>query len=290
MPRWEPPTEQIIEQPKPKRWPVVVLLLAVLGVALAGLWMLYRRQHAALRGNALPIAMNVRSNLSTAQDSLEVVVSWDIDSHSSVVRRVDSIRVEVGLGDGRQSQTRVSSSEQRTDTLRLPAPAAGETASGYSCVATVQAARLSRETCTPWQYVRPTAQLQTAPVVPAPDSAHQPDSAHKADSARARRHQSAKAVEPVVAHVVIQPEGQQVDPDVGGKCSAWQQRHPNLNVWIEVNREAVPDCTGPNGKPTVAKFCAFAVLTDGRRVKTASSINDAYCEQLFQAWVRQRVA
>jgi hypothetical protein len=281
MPRWEPPTEQIIEQPKPRRWPVVVLLLAVLGVAVGGLWMIYRRQHTALRRDSLPIAMNVRSELATAADSLQVIVSWEIDARSSVVRRVDSIRVEVGLGDGRQSQTRVSSSEKRTDTLRLPAPAAGETAAGYSCVATVEAARLSRETCTPWQYVRPTAELQTAP--PARDSA-------SPDSTRGKRRQSAKAAEPAVAHIVIQPEGQQVDPDVGGKCAAWQRRHPGFNVWVEVNREAVPECTGPNGKPTVAKFCAFAVLTDGRRVKTATSTNDAYCERLFQTWVRERVA
>ena len=264
MPRWEPPIEQIIEPPKPKRWPFVVLLLAVLGVAVAGLWMIYRRQHAGYRGG-----------------SLQVIVSWEIDLRSAVVRRVDSVRVEVGLGDGQQSQTRVSSSEQRTDTLRLPAPPAGQTAAGYSCVATVQAARLSRETCTPWQYVRPTAELQTAPAGP--------DSASASDSV-ARRRQSAKAAEPSVAQIVIQPEGQPVDPDVGGKCSAWQRQHPRLNVWIDVNREAVPDCTGPNGKPTVAKFCAFAVLTDGRRVKTATSANDAYCERLFQAWGRERVA
>lgn len=281
MPRWEPPIEQIIEPPKPKRWPFVVLLLAVLGVAVAGLWMIYRRQHAGYRGGSLPTAMNVRSELATAADSLQVIVSWEIDLRSAVVRRVDSVRVEVGLGDGQQSQTRVSSSEQRTDTLRLPAPPAGQTAAGYSCVATVQAARLSRETCTPWQYVRPTAELQTAPA--------RPDSASASDSV-AKRRQSAKAAEPSVAQIVIQPEGQQVDPDVGGKCSAWQRQHPRLNVWIDVNREAVPDCTGPNGKPTVAKFCAFAVLTDGRRVKTATSANDAYCERLFQAWVRERVA
>src|SRR5690242_19084812 len=281
MRRWDPPTEQIIEQPKPKRWPFVVLLLAVLGVAVAGLWMIYRRQHAAYRGGSLPTAMNVRSELATAQDSLQVIVSWDIDLRSAVVRRVDSVRVEVGLGDGRQSQTRVSPSEQRTDTLRLPAPAAGETAAGYSCVATVQAARLSRETCTPWQYVRSTAEVQGAP--------RPPDSTSTSDSARGRR-QSARAAEPTVAHIVIQPEGQQVDPDVGGKCAAWQRQHPGFNVWIDVNREAVPDCTGPNGKPTDAKFCAFAVLSDGRRVKTATSSNDAYCERLFQAWVRERVA
>jgi hypothetical protein len=284
MPRWEPPTEQIIEPPKPKRWPFVVLLLAVLGVAAGGLWMIYRRQHTALRRESLPTAMNVRSELAAAQDSLQVIVSWDIDLRSAVVRRVDSVRVEVGLGDGRQSQTSVSSSEQRTDTLRLPAPAAGQTASGYSCVATLEAARLSRETCTPWQYVRPTAELQTAPPGPGPDTAS------ASDTARRNRRQSARTVEATVAHIVIQPEGQQVDPDLGGKCSAWQRRHPELSVWVDVNREAVPDCTGPNGKPTVAKFCAFAVLTDGRRVKTATSSNDTYCERLFQLWVRERVA
>jgi hypothetical protein len=276
MPRWEPPTEQIIEPPKPRRWPVVVLLLAVLGVAIAGLWMIRRRAHAALRAEALPTATDVRSELSTAADSLQVVVTWQI-STTSGGGRVDSIRVEVGLGDGRKSQTQVSPSDQRTDTLRLPPPAEGETAAGYSCVATVQGARLSRETCTPWQYVRPTAELPTAP-----------PAAADPDSAKPRPRRSAATAEPTVAHIVIQPEAQQVDPDVGGKCSAWQRQHPGVNVWIEVNREAVPDCTGPNGKPTVAKFCAFAVLTDGRRVKTATSSNDPYCEQLFQAWVRQR--
>lgn len=278
MPRWEPPTEQIIEPPKPKRWPFVMLLLAVLGVAIAGLWMIRQRQHAALRAEALPVATDVRSDLSTAADSLQVIVTWQISTLSGG-GRADSIRVEVGLGDGRESQTRVSPSDQRTDTLRLRSPAAGETAAGYSCVATVQGARLSRETCTPWQFVRPTAEQRTSP----------PAAVHP-DSARASPRRSAAAAEPTVAHIVIQPEARQVDPDVGGKCSAWQRQHPGLSVWIEINREAVPECTGPNGKPTVAKFCAFAVLTDGRRVKTATSSNDVYCEQLFQAWLRQRVA
>ena len=61
-------------------------------------------------------------------------------------------------------------------------------------------------------------------------------------------------------------------------------------MWIrgDVNREAIPG-TGPNGKPTVAQFCAFAVLGDGRRVKTENSTNDPYCERLFQIWSRERV-
>jgi hypothetical protein len=45
---------------------------------------------------------------------------------------------------------------------------------------------------------------------------------------------------------------------------------------------------GPNGRPTVAQFCAFALLTDGRRVKTASSTNNVYCERLYQDWIRER--
>jgi len=277
MRRWEPPIEQIIEQPKPRRWPFVVLLLAVLGVALAGLWMLRERQLAAFRAEALPMASNVRSELSAAGDSLEVVVSWQIAAAFGT-RRADSVRVEVGLGDGRESQAKVSPSDRRNDTLRLPAPALGETASGYSCVATLQAARLSRETCTPWQYVRPTAQLPTAP--PAAESTRTPGA----------KRASAPPPAPTVARIVIQPEGQQVDPDIGGKCSAWQRSHPGLTVWVEVNQEAIPDCMGPNGKPTVAKFCAFAILTDGRRVKTATSSNDSYCERLYQLWVRERVA
>ena len=88
---------------------------------------------------------------------------------------------------------------------------------------------------------------------------------------------------------MIHPEGQQVDPDVGGNCAAWQRRHPQESVWLEVNRTAVPDCTGPNGKPTVAQFCAFAVLDDGSRVQTANSAKNPYCDALFEEWIRQRV-
>ncbi len=271
MRRWEPPSELVIEPPKPRRWPFVVLLLAVIGVAVAGLWMIERRQHAAFRAYVLPVASDVRSALTGVGDSLEVVVSWGLPP-APEAGLPDSVRVEVGLGDGRESQIKLSSSSQRSDTLHLPIPPSGQTASGYSCVTTIQAARLSRETCTPWQYVRPSAS------VPVPS----------ADSAARRRPKAAAAAS--VAQIVVQPDGQQVDPDRGGRCAAWQRAHPDASVWVEVNRKAVPECTGPNGQPTVAKFCAFAILTDGRRVKTATSTNDEYCERLFQAWIRERVA
>jgi hypothetical protein len=40
----------------------------------------------------------------------------------------------------------------------------------------------------------------------------------------------------------------------------------------------------------VAQFCAFAVLTDGRRVMTISSRKVAYCDELFRRWSLERTA
>jgi hypothetical protein len=142
------------------------------------------------------------------------------------------------------------------DTSMLPAPAPGQTLAGTSCVAAQHLNDLITEVCTPWQYVRPTA--------------------------------SAQAGVAVAQRIIIQPSGLQVDPDVGGKCAEWQRTHPGQSVWIEVNQAAVPDCTGANGKPTVAQFCAFMVLEDGRRVKTANSANSSYCDELFVEWTRER--
>jgi hypothetical protein len=272
--RWEPPREQVVEAAKPRRWPTILLLMAILGVAVAGLWMIRRQLRPPPMGN-MAEAEDVRSVVSVVGDSLEVVVQWRLADSAGA--RPDSVRVEVGLGDGRESFAATTPSSQSTDTLRLRAPTAGETVAGYSCAAPMRGGRLARERCTPWQYVRPSAQAPTRPGEP--DSAKSP---------RSKRETAASHAAAVV-RIVIAPEGQQVDPDVGGRCAAWQRRNPERSVWIEVNQEAIPECMGPNGKPTVAKFCAFAVLADGRRIKTENSSNDAYCERLFQAWVRQRV-
>jgi hypothetical protein len=277
MRRWQPPVEQVVETPKPRRWPMVVLLLAILGVAAAGIRIIWKNSRPrSLAVSAAPVT-NVRSDVSSAGDSLDVVVSWLIEAPVAT-GRADSVRIEVGLGDGRESRNNVIPNERAVDTLRLPAPRPGESAIGYSCVAAVYGLRLSRESCTPWQFVRPLGQVQAKPVLP--------DSMTKRPT-RGRARGAAEA--PAVARVVVQPSGQQVDPDVGGRCAAWQRRYPTRNAWIEVNREAVPDCMGPNGKPTIAQFCAFAILTDGKRVKTENSANNPYCEQLFEAWVRERV-
>lgn len=279
MARWRPPEEQVVEAPKPRRWPLIVLLLALLGVAAAGLWMIRRRMRPP-RVGASATATDVRSDITIAGDSLDVAVSWRL-REDPAMGIADSVRVEVGLGDGRESDNRVSGAARSTDTLRLRAPGPGQTATGYSCVAAVYGSRLARESCTPWQYVRPSG----AP--PPPPAA--PDTTAKRSTPMAPS-TATTAAPPAIVRIVVEPDGQQVDPDVDGKCAAWQRRFPNRSVWIAVNRQAVPACTGPNGKPTVAQFCAFAVLADGRRVKLENSVNSPYCEQLFQAWARERVS
>jgi hypothetical protein len=213
-------------------------------------------------------AREVRSEVSQQGDSLDVIVAWTL-TKAPGQGAADSVRVEVGVGEGNQAQVISHSATQRSDTLRVAAPDPGETSQGYSCVATIIRGRLNHDTCTPWQFVRPSA---------APDTSRNTrGKKEKAPPPRAR-----------VAQVEIQPAGLQVDPDVGGRCADWQRQNPDRSVWIEVNRQAVAECTGPNNKPTVAQFCAFAVLTDGRRVQTRNSSRIPYCDRLFEDWSRER--
>lgn len=220
----------------------------------------------------LPDTEEVRSDVVPRGDSLTVAVEWEL-APLGTAAVPDSVRIEVGLGDGDIAQVSTVPIGSRADTVVVPAPGPGQTASGYSCVAAVRQGRLGREKCTPWQYVRPAA-------------------GRTADTAVAAK-PGPKASEPGVAgvsRIVVQPEGVQVDPDVGGRCAAWQRSHPGESVWIETNRRAVPDCTGPNGKPTVAQFCAFAQYSDGRRLPTSTSAAVPYCRQLFEEWSRERIS
>jgi hypothetical protein len=215
---------------------------------------------------------DVRSAIEQEGESLRVVVNWRL-----VLPRgpelAESTRVEVGISEGAQSQVSTVPANEHADTLRLTAPAPGQTAAGYSCVAAMTRGRLAPENCTPWQFVRPAAGQTPADSVPAPG----------AGKPRA----SAK---PKVSRIVVQPEGIQVDPDLGARCAAWQRQNPGRSVWVTVNRQAIRECTGPNGKPTVAQFCSFAILADGRRVKTVRSQQVEYCEELFRRWLSERAA
>jgi hypothetical protein len=202
---------------------------------------------------ALSHATEVRSAISEQADSLQVVVSWDL-TLSVPEGRPDSIRIRVVPERQEPGLRSVQGSIQLADTVYLPTPARGQTISGISCASAEHPGEAVEESCTPWQYVRPTAE---------------------------------PSVGGGVNQIVIRPRGLQVDPDIGGRCATWQRAHPDQSVWIVVNRTAVAECTGPNRKPTVAQFCAFLVLPGGRRVKSANSNNDSYCEELFVEWSRE---
>jgi hypothetical protein len=199
---------------------------------------------------------DVRSTIREAGDSLQIEVGWDL-TISEPEGAPDSVRVRV-IQDPTDILTLTQTGSQLADTAYIPAPKPGETVTGLSCVGAHHGVEEPlEEVCTPWQYVRPFATASAA-------------------------------AGPVFKQIIIQPSGLQVDPDVNGRCAEWQRNHPPDSVWIEVNLTAVPECTGPNHKPTVAQFCAFAVLPDGRRVKTRNSSNNRYCEELFVEWIRER--
>lgn len=246
----------------------LVLLLLFLTAAGAAAWYFLLRPPEVAPPRRVVHATDVRSNVVQEGESLRVVVDWRL-----VMPRgpelAESTRVEVGVNDGAISQVATVPANEYADTLRVPAPEPGQTTSGYSCVAAMTRGRLTPESCTPWQFVRPAAGRT------------------KADSAPARKPRTAAAE---VSQIVLQPEGMQVDPDLDARCATWQQRNPGRPVWVRVNRQAIEECTGPNGKPTVAQFCAFAVLADGRRVKTLSSEKVEYCDELFRQWSEERTA
>jgi hypothetical protein len=275
MPRRHTPVTNEIElPPRPRRWPLVLGALVFL-VACAA-WLFRERLFPPPPLVPKSNIDAVRSDVTQRGDSLDVVVSWTL-ADVPLGGMVDSVRVEVDLASSDTVRVAMLASSRRADTVRFGVPPAGQATAGTSCVSTLYLGRLSHERCTPWQFVRPSASTVTA------DTTTLDSAARK--SGRPQR--PAQVLR--VARIVIHPEGQQVDPDVGGHCAEWQRRHPRESVWIDVNRTAVPDCTGPNGKPTVAQFCAFAVLDNGRRVKTANSARSPYCEELFKEWIRQRV-
>ncbi len=234
----------------------MIYLLVVLGLATLMLNGALTDRPATVPLPALSQARDVRSTIWAEADSLQVEVGWDL-TMSEPGGMPDSVRVRVIPSSG-DTLTLTQLGAALADTARLAAPKPGQTASGLSCVA-AQHDRdsLIEEVCTPWQYVRPLA-------------------AAKSDA------------KPAATQIVVQPSGLQVDPDIDGKCAEWQRTHQNDSVWIEVNLTAVPECTGPNDKPIVAQFCAFMIMPDGRRLKTANSANNRYCDELFTEWIRER--
>jgi hypothetical protein len=189
----------------------------------------------------------VRATVEPFGDRLRVITRWHADG------AIDAVRVSVNpVGTAGTMSTRLSG--EAADTVIVDAPPSGGTHAGTSCVVPLRGGEAGTERCTPWQFVRPSAQSAAGDA----------------------------------AQIVVQPAGLQVDPDLDGRCASWQASNPGRSPWIEVNRRAVAACTGPNGKPTIAQFCAFAILPDGERILTDNSRGNAYCEELFTRWAAQR--
>jgi hypothetical protein len=251
--RSDPPVPDTPRPPNVRNWLIYAGLVALMAALMFEGYLSHKPGNSPLP--LISEATDVRSAITPAADSLQVIVAWDL-TLSTPEGQPDSIRIKVMPSSGNDSIISMQAATLFADTTFLPAPEVGQTLSGSSCVTARHMHTPSMESCTPWQYVRPAANAQ-------------------AGGAALQR-------------VVLEPSGLQVDPDIGGKCADWQRMHPGESVWIAVNRKAVRDCTGVNGRPTVAQFCAFVVLADGRRVKSANSANNSYCDELFEEWTRER--
>ena len=184
------------------------LIVPLLFVVAAGLVAV--RFLVPLKRPILPRAVevsDVQSAIEQEGDSLRVVVNWRMVQPRGP-ELAESTRVEVGISDGAKSQVATVPANEQSDTLHVPAPAPGQTATGYSCVAAMTRGRLAPENCTPWQFVRPAAGQSPADSAPAPGG------------------KPRAGATPKVSRIVVQPEGIQVDPDVGARCAAWQRQHP----------------------------------------------------------------
>src|SRR3954471_19822317 len=247
--RSDPVTLPTPRPPNIRNWLIYAGLTAlVAGLMLDGS-LQHRPQHLPLPRMAY--AVEVRTALAAVGDSLQVVVSWDL-TLSEPSGRPDSVLIRVTPDQDGKPVLATQVPDLLSDTVYLAGPGRGKTLNGVSCVAAEHSDARVDESCTPWQYVRPSVAAAAS-----------------------------------VNRIVIRPSGLQVDPDIDGRCAQWQRNHPGHSVWLRVNETAVPECTGPNRKPAVAQFCAFAVLPDGKRVKTATSSNSPYCEELFVEWSRE---
>ncbi len=264
-----------VEVIRPPLWRRLLPPLALLAILAAGVGYFAMHSRIMRTPDVVAKATDVRSQVSRRGDSLEVEVGWQLKTDVDEVVP-ESLRVEVGLSDNEQVAVSTTPVDRHLDTLRISSPEPGQTASGYSCVSGVHRGRITKESCTPWQFVLPSA--EQVPRTPRDSAAHP----------GAKRPVAQEAEK--VLRVVVQPSGLQVDPDTDGRCAAWQRSNPSRSVWVEVNEKAVAECTGPNGKPTVAQFCAFAIMEDGRRLKTANSTDNPSSDRLFTDWSAERVS
>jgi hypothetical protein len=230
------------------------LIALTLGAVLLAFWLAAGRGR---EGRRLVETARVEGAPETAVEAVRVELDRFGDSLRVLTRwsAPGGAGTEVWVGPaGTRVRGRPRPPGSTADTAFVGVPAPGQSASGLSCV---QSQGEEGERCIAWQFVRPTAQPRRT----------------TSDGRPIR--------------VVVRPDGMQVDPDPDRSCDAWREAHPDSSVWLAVNELAVPACMGPNGKPTVAQFCAFALLPDGRKVRTALSRAVPYCEAEFESWLAE---
>src|SRR5215216_6421574 len=105
---------------------------------------------------SLSYATEVQSTISEVADSLQIVVSWDL-TLSRPGGRPDSIRIRVTPDRPHHAVAAVQPSNHLADTLYQSLPAPGQSLRGISCAAADHLSEPLVESCTPWQYVRPSA-------------------------------------------------------------------------------------------------------------------------------------
>jgi len=255
--RSEPPPTDRSRPPNLRNWLIYGVLTGLVFLLMFEGYLNHKPRHSALP--SIAEATGVRSAISPIADSLRVVVTWDL-TLSAPEGRPDSVEVKVVSNRGGDTLIQTQLASLFADTAYLAAPSPGQTLTGSSCVGAKHPSAPLTESCTPWQY------LQSEPGAVA-------------------------AAEGPSQRVVILPSGVQVDPDSEGRCARWQRAHPGESVWISVNRVAVRDCTGPNGKPTVAQFCAVVIPQGGRQATLAGATeSNRYCEELLVEWSRDRVS
>jgi hypothetical protein len=152
--RSDPVTPPTPRPPNIRNWLIYAGIIVVIAALMLDGSLHHQPQHLPLPKLAYPV--EVRSAVSEIGDSLQVVVSWDL-TLSEPSGRPDSVLIKVTPANGGKAVVASQAASLMTDTLYLAAPPSGQTLKGLSCVAAEFEGSAVDQSCTPWQYVRPSA-------------------------------------------------------------------------------------------------------------------------------------
>lgn len=209
-----------------------------------------------------PPAVRVRVEIVTAgaDTTLRVIASWGYRT-APATGVPDSTRLRHGVGPVSSPAigTKFVRWPKAADTTNVPVTGYG-TLTGYVCIAPVRRGIIGADVCPTWSFVRPDA--------------------------------SPPPFDTTVVKVVLRPPGLQVDRAADTRCDNWQDLHPGQTPWVQVNVQAVADCTGGYGHPMLAQFCAITVGRSGHGYLAKNHLSGpsdlvAYCRAELLAWRRE---